>query len=102
STGEVVPLTEFARMANPGVSPDGKWLLATHNQGGTTNLVLLNAKDGKLVKRLTNLSDQTQFTAPRWSPDGKQVVMSVWRGGSRDLWMMDTTTWAPRPLWKDA
>lgn len=101
STGETVPLTEFARMANPGISPDGKRLLATVNRNGTTNLVLLDAKDGKLLKRITTLDDQTQFTAPRWSPDGKHVVMSAWKGGSRDLWLLDTTTWALTQLWKD-
>lgn len=99
-TGEVAILTDFARIGQPGVSPDGNWILAVQNGKGNNNLVLLD-KAGKLVRRLTALDDNTQFTAPRWSPDGSKIVLSAWRGASRDLYMVDTTTWQTYPLWKD-
>lgn len=101
STGEVVDLTQYARMSNPGISPDGKWLLATKNLKGTTNLVLLEAQTGKLVRELTHFDDQSQITAPRWSPDGKRVVFSAWRDGSRDLHLLDAQSWKLEALWKD-
>lgn len=101
ATGERKELTTFARMNNPGVSPDGKRILAVQNGRGNTNLVLLDA-DGNKLKQVTSLTDNTQFTAPRWSPDGKQIICSAWRGSSRDLYMIDTDTWLVRPLWKDS
>lgn len=100
STGARHPITSSLRANNPGVSPDGKSILAVINGRGNSNLRLLDS-NGKFIKRLTDLKDNTQFTAPRYSPDGKRVIMSAWREGSRDLFMMDTDTWQIRPLWKD-
>ncbi|MFP5504152.1 MAG: TolB family protein, partial [Candidatus Sericytochromatia bacterium] len=99
-TGEKKALTYFLRANNPGISPDGKYLLGVINGRGLNNLRLFDS-EGKFIKRLTDLKDSTQFTAPRWSPDGKQVVMSTWREASRDLFMLDTSDWSVRPLWKD-
>jgi Tol biopolymer transport system component len=99
-TGDGGPITESLRANNPGISPDGKQLLAVINGRGNSNLRLLDS-NGKFIKRLTDLQDNTQFTAPRWSPDGKRVIISGWRQGSRDLFMLDTDTWQTRPLWKD-
>jgi hypothetical protein len=100
TTGDGGPITTGLRANNPGVSPDGKLILAVINGHGNANLRLLDS-NGKFIKRLTDLTDNTQFTAPRWSPDGKRVIMSAWRAGSRDLYMVDTETWQIRPLWKD-
>ncbi|MDB5099400.1 MAG: tolB protein precursor [Cyanobacteria bacterium RYN_339] len=101
ATGAKEELTEFQRMNNPGVSPDGKFILVSQNGRGDSNLVLLDDK-GKKLRQITSLTDSSQFTAPRWSPDGKHVVVSAWRGGSRDLYMIDTATWLVTPLWKDS
>jgi Tol biopolymer transport system component len=101
ATGASTNLTEYARIGQPGISPDGKTIVAVQNGKGHNNLILLDEK-GKLLRKLTNLEDNTQFTAPRWSPDGSKIVMSAWRGASRDLFMVDTSTWQTFPLWKDS
>jgi hypothetical protein len=100
ATGARTNLTNFLRVNNPGVSPDGEKIVAVKNGRGQNNLWLFD-KAGKVLKRLTALDDNTQFTAPRWSPDGKKVVMSAWRNASRDLFMLDTETWQVVPMWKD-
>ncbi len=99
--GHTEQLTRYARLSNPGVSPDGNKIVCVQNGKGTNNLVLLDTT-GKVLRRLTALEDNSQFTAPRWSPDGRWVVMSAWREGSRDVVLLDTTTWNMHQLWKDA
>ncbi|MFN3432588.1 MAG: TolB family protein, partial [Candidatus Sericytochromatia bacterium] len=74
-TGDGGPITENLRANIPGISPDGKQLLAVINGRGSSNLRLLDS-NGKFIKRLTDLQDNTQFTAPRWSPDGSLYFLS--------------------------
>ncbi|MEB3197522.1 MAG: BamA/TamA family outer membrane protein [Candidatus Sericytochromatia bacterium] len=99
-TGERKNLTQFARLGQPGLSRDGTRILAVQNGKGQNDLVLLD-REGKLLRRLTQLQDHTQITAPRWSPDDRHAVFSAWRGSSRDLFLLDTATGQAAPLWKD-
>ncbi|HEY9720643.1 MAG TPA: hypothetical protein V6D47_01435 [Oscillatoriaceae cyanobacterium] len=100
ATGARDQLTQYLRVDDPAVSPDGQEFIAVKNGRGDNNLWLFD-DSGHVIKRLTDLHDNTQFSTPRWSPDGKHVVLSSWHGGCRDLYMIDTDTWRVYPLWKD-
>jgi len=77
------------RIAEPAVSPDGKWIvfsLRTTDMDanrGRTDLWLVDL-DGKVLRRLT--SDAAADFNPRWSPDGKAVFFLSTRSGSSQVW----------------
>lgn len=56
---------------SPGFSPDGKWLTATRTTTLGTDIVILNAKTGAEVLRVTN---NGQSWAPVWSPTGDSIA----------------------------
>ena len=77
------------------VSPDGKFVAATLEEAGDSNLVLLNA-DGKMIRRLT--SDPGIETSASWSPDGRQIVFVSDRSGSPQLYILDLAVGKSRRL----
>jgi Tol biopolymer transport system component len=68
-------------------SPDGQEILAVHYQLGEYALHLLN-KSGKLLKILWQGKDKSVLGPPDWSPNGDQVIMSVWRPATQ--WNLET------------
>jgi len=65
-----------AALAGPGYtspswSPDGKWIAATRTTTFGTDIVILNAKNGNEVVRLTN---DGRSWAPTWSPKGDAIA----------------------------
>lgn len=70
---------------DPSVSPDGTKI--AFQQDG--DLVVMNA-DGSSPRRLTSAKEREG--CPRWSPDGKMIVYCVERGGSSELYTIDTET----------
>jgi Tol biopolymer transport system component len=99
-THTTTALTDYARIAQPGISPDGKQLLAVRGGRGQSHLLLLDA-EGRELRQVTAWPEEAQITAPRWSPDGGQVVFSAWHAGTRDLYLVDTATWHVEQLWRD-
>ena len=77
------------------MSPDGQYIAATLEQGGDTNLYLLDAS-GKMIRRLT--SDPGLEVSPSWSPDGKQIVYVSDRSGSPQLYILDMASGRSRRL----
>lgn len=75
------------RAKDPAFSPDGKRIAFVHNEDGTNNLGLIN-RDGTGLVYLTNNNDGTQYWSPRWSPDGRWILFSVFRGEDRDIALM--------------
>lgn len=94
-------LTFDKRASDPAISPDGRWLIATHTDSGTSNLALFDS-GGAFREMLSRHEDGTQYSGTVWSRDGKQVASSVWQAGSRDLFLFAPGKSAPRPLWRDA
>ena len=88
-TGEAIQLTNERRANYPDVSPDGATVVFVHNELGTQNMHLLSTASG-LIRPLTDAQTATQFYTPKWSPDGKQIAVSVSQGAKRDLALVDT------------
>jgi dipeptidyl aminopeptidase/acylaminoacyl peptidase len=78
-------LFDFVWVANPQVSPDGKYVAFTRvnvdeKRAGYESSIWTVATDGKATPvRITNAKHDAQ---PRWSPDGKYLVFV--RGGEKD------------------
>lgn len=106
-SGRIRPLTSEARLLEPDLSPDERALIAVRNQLGRRDLVLvrLKAKEAGLKTRATSAIAQTsatrivaqdfspaietlisepetQFNAPRWSPDGRLIAVERHRPGA--------------------
>ena len=57
------------------------------NEDGSTNLGLMDI-DGKNIRYLTRYNDGSQIYSPSWSPDGAQIVFSIFRDHDRDIAMI--------------
>ena len=75
------------RAKDPAFSPDGERIVFVRNEDGANNLGLIN-RDGSDLLYLTNQNDGTQYSAPRFSPDGQWILFSVFRGEDRDIALM--------------
>jgi Tol biopolymer transport system component len=69
----------------PAWSPDGRYIAATQSGSNGTDIVLLDARTGAEVLRLTN--DQSSF-APAWSPAGDAIAFQRIDRGVIDLWLV--------------
>jgi len=82
-------LTENQRLSEPSVRDDGK-IVAVQTEPGTTRLVLVS-RDGREVVPITTASLDTQWTAPRWSPDGRRIVAVRITGAPNEIVVIDST-----------
>lgn len=77
------PVTCVIDEMHPDWSPDGRQIAFSSNEGGKTNVYVVNA-DGSGKVNLTNDHFQTS-SEPAWSPDGKKIAFffgsSVVNGG---------------------
>jgi hypothetical protein len=80
-------LTNGARARDPDFSPDGSRLIMVTN-GAEQNQLEVATVDRRR-EQLTDVTDHTQFSTPRFAPDGRTVVLSAWTDGYRDLWLYD-------------
>jgi Tol biopolymer transport system component len=69
---------------SPSFSPDGKWIAATRTTTFGTDVVILNAKTGAEVLRVTTNGDSW---APTWSPTGDSIAYLAITYGIVDLKM---------------
>ena len=83
------------RAKDPSFSPDGQRIAFVHNEDGTNNLGLID-RDGTDLVYLTNNNNATQYSAPRFSPDGEWLLFGVFRGEDRDIAMIRADS-PPRP-----
>jgi hypothetical protein len=81
----VSALTSGARARDPELSPDGQRLVVVTNRAQDTQLELITVD--KQQRALTARDDHSQFSTPRFSPDGRTLAVSVWQHGRRDLWL---------------
>jgi dipeptidyl aminopeptidase/acylaminoacyl peptidase len=85
----VEDLFEFQRLADPQVSPDGKWVAYTVTtidlKGNRTRTAIWLASTDQATRHpLTNPVKHDRH--PRWSPDGRQILFESDRSGDQQLW----------------
>ncbi len=98
-------LTVGLRAKEPTLSPDGRRIVFTRNDRGTTSLFSAERSDnGKLENVRTLVRGQVfdQIYTPVFSPDGTKIAYSMWqRGGFRDIQILDTRTGDVRHVTRD-
>lgn len=102
--GDVTRLTHCQRYHNAAWSPDGTRIAASRLDGAHSSLVMLDAS-GNLLNTLWQSDNDTILGALDWSPDGKQLVASLWRHGRGwgiELFDLQTRRWRVLALQKDA
>jgi hypothetical protein len=94
-------LTRHARAADPDVSPDGETIVCTVQQSGRRVLATFTLPPpGRPARPVPIISeDETEFSSPRWSPDGRFIAAERRRrGGPSEIVVIDATTRAMRPI----
>lgn len=69
----------------PAWSPDGRYIAATRTSSNGTDIVVIDARTGAELLRLTN--DASSF-APAWSPAGDEIIYQHVDRGVIDLWLV--------------
>ena len=83
------------RGKDPAISPDGTQVAFVGHRDGTNSLGILRI-DSTRVRHLTQNNDGTLYFGPKWSPDGKRILFTVFRGEDRDIAIIDADA-TPRP-----
>ena len=89
------------RGSDPAASPDGERLVYLEYGDGTMNVVTIKL-DGSEKKRLTSFHDGTWFQRPDWSPDGKSIIVSMFRNYQNVLMILDAQTGEMTPITWDS
>ena len=91
-------LTHKSRYSAAALSPDGTKLVATEcDEGYNHRLVILDADNGRVLQRLPN-PDNHFYLNPRWSADGKQVVVIKHVQQKTTIALIDVATGAMQDL----
>lgn len=88
-------------MRDPDPAPDGRTAAAVRCAAGTCDLVLVKLSTGDW-RVLAAGSPRRTFSRPRWSPDGRELVVSVHENGRWRLALFPAAGGAPRPLAPDS
>jgi hypothetical protein len=99
--GPVRRLTRQARAAEPDVAPDGRTIVCTIQSADRRFLATFALPDsGKTAIPEMFLSEpSTDFSTPRWSPDGRSIAVERRRvGGPSEIVVIDVTTRAARSI----
>lgn len=94
-------LTREARAADPDVSPDGRTLACTVQAAGRRVLATMPMPSNGRPGRPTALvsEENTEWSAPRWSPDGRTIAAERRRlGGPSEIVLVDVESRAVRRL----
>jgi Tol biopolymer transport system component len=81
-------------------SPDGNLLALVASSGGRDRLYVVDANDGRVLRRLDVPGDELSF--PAWSPVSDSIVVSALAHGRSDLWMVNAKTGLSERLTDDA
>jgi dipeptidyl aminopeptidase/acylaminoacyl peptidase len=99
--GAVRRLTQEARAADPDASPDGRTIVCTVQESGRRILATFQIPaPGQTAAPVPLLAEAaTEFSAPRWSPDGRSIVAERRRlGGPSEIVIVDVATRHVTPL----
>jgi Tol biopolymer transport system component len=81
-------------------SPDGNTLAVFAKRERGRSLVLLDVLNGG-VRQIIDMVDLEQQLSPSWSPDGRAITFSGWRGGQFDIFVLDVASLAITNLTND-
>jgi dipeptidyl aminopeptidase/acylaminoacyl peptidase len=87
-------LIGFERVADPQVSPDGRWVACTVTRfskdanGGDSDVWLVPLAGGA-PRQLT--ASPKRDAGARWAPDGRRLAFISARGGTPQVWTLDVT-----------
>jgi TolB protein len=95
NTQLLTPFTPGVRSyrSAPDWSPDGR-AVAYEQQNGDFQVWMINVRD-KEPKQLTS---EGENEGPSWAPDGRHLAISSTRGGSKQIWILDTESGRFRQL----
>ena len=95
-TGSRRVVGDFEDMSSsPRFSPDGRRLLIALQDGGNSNIHVMDI-NSKTTTRLTNSSSID--TSPSYSADGSQIVFESDRGGKQQIYVMGSDGSNPRRI----
>jgi TolB protein len=77
----------------PDWSPDGR-SVAYEQQNGDFQVWMINVRD----KEPRQLTSEGENEGPSWAPDGRHMALSSTRGGSKQIWILDTESGRFRQL----
>lgn len=109
-TRAVRRLTRGRRLSDPDFSPDGGAVVCVMTQSGGRALVILDLASarsqadrgeprGSLEPRILVSQVETQFGAPRWSPDGRWIAAERQQlNGPSEIVLVEVATGTARPL----
>jgi Tol biopolymer transport system component len=101
ASGRVRRLSSGLRAHDPDVSPDGKRLVFVRRVEDRSEVWTLELEGGALHP-LTESGPGTQWSGPRFSPDGARVAAARWsEGGWLDLFLIDAESGALTRLTED-
>ena len=91
----VADLLSVRRVADPQISPDGRWLAYTisdtdRSANKRLTQIYIVSIDGGSPRQLT--SGALSAMSPRWSPDGKAIAFVRPADGSAQIWTVDVQT----------
>jgi dipeptidyl aminopeptidase/acylaminoacyl peptidase len=98
---DVQALLEFSRIAEPQVSPDGKWVaftVQTVDVDANTKprqIWLVPVEGAEAPRQITREGNNER---PRWTPDSEKIVFISSRGGSSQIWQMEADGSSPKQL----
>jgi hypothetical protein len=101
TTGRARRLTHDARVVDPDLSPDEQTIAAVRLRPGQRDLVSIKLLSPDAVASISTLASdiETQFNAPRWSPDGRHIVAERQRRGELPrIVVVDVATGVVREL----
>jgi hypothetical protein len=82
------PVPNTLRALESAWSPNGKWLAFSRYGDGTHNIWTI-APDGTEAVQRTQFDDGTQVQGLSFTPDGRGLLVSLFRAHRQDLWFMD-------------
>ncbi len=89
------------RGSNPAISPDGQQIAYLEYTDGVLNVVVIDI-DGNNKRYLTDWKDGTWFQGIDWSPDGSQLVVSMFRQYQQNLYTIDVASGELKPIMWDS